>query len=190
MDTLRNERWAETNMVSTLLCADRILSQPGRTLVCYGDVVFHPTIAGRLLSASEDLVISYDVRWLQLWKARFDQPLSDAESFRESEGWLVDIGRKVDRLDEVGGQFMGLLLMSQQGWASVRTLLASLQPAEVERLDTTALLRRLLHAGERIRALAVEGRWCEVDTQADLDGYERQLGQAGWSHDWRWQSER
>ncbi|MCW5619883.1 MAG: hypothetical protein KIS79_02085 [Burkholderiales bacterium] len=58
----------------------------------------------------------------------------------------------------------------------------------VDRLDTTSLLRAAIAAGIWIRCLPVDGRWCEVDSAADLQCYEALLDTpGGWSHDWRWQ---
>lgn len=187
--TLHNARWQTTNMIGTLLCADAVLSRPGRSLVCYGDVVFHPDIVAATLDAVDDIVIPYDRRWRELWAGRFADPLSDAESFAQVDGWLTDIGRRTPRADEIGGQFMGLLALSAPGWAIVRAALQAMPGETVDRLDTTALLRCLLAAGVRIRAVPVEGRWCEVDSASDLAVYGERMERGGWSHDWRWRSD-
>lgn len=185
---IRNERWADTNMVATLLCANAILARPGRTLVCYGDVVFHPAIARDTLREAGDLVLPYDACWRALWTERFTDPLSDAESFKQRDGTLIEIGRRADNLDSIEGQFMGLLSVSQAGWRAISSVLGALPGEAVDRLDTTTLLARLLGTGAAIGTLACRGRWCEVDTQGDLDLYHERLKSRDWLHDWRWEA--
>lgn len=183
---IHNPRWASTNMVGTLLCADAVLSRPGRTLVCYGDVVFHPGIVETALDTAGDIVLPYDRRWRTLWEARFDDPLGDAESFIERGGQLVEIGRRARHLDEIEGQFMGLLLITESGWAAIRGELSRLASADIDLLETTSLLRQLIQAGTAIRTVPCDGRWCEVDSQSDIQRYTELLAKGGWAHDWRW----
>lgn len=184
---IRNERWASTNMVSTLLCADSLLGRPGRTLVCYGDVVFHPEILQATLNCREDIVLPYDRSWRALWEARFADPTSDVESFSQRGGRLMEIGRRVSDLDSIEGQFMGLLAITREGWTRMRSALSTLSPETIDRTDTTALLSLLVASGAAVHAVGVDGRWCEVDSQNDLDLYRGCLLMPDWQHDWRWE---
>jgi NDP-sugar pyrophosphorylase family protein len=55
----------------------------------------------------------------------------------------------------------------------VRALLTGMSAAEVDRLDMTSLLRRLIEAGTVVKGVAAAGRWVEVDSGEDLELYER-----------------
>ena len=137
----------------------------------------------------DDLTISYDQRWLSLWRERFADPLDDAETFRrDSRGLLTGIGDRTEKLEEVQGQYMGLIKITPAGWQHICALLAGLRPEEGNRLDMTSLFQRLIKDGVKISATPVNGRWCEVDCENDLRIYEEHLAEAnGWSHDWRWE---
>ncbi|HZP87694.1 MAG TPA: phosphocholine cytidylyltransferase family protein [Burkholderiales bacterium] len=187
VDTVHNPRWADTNMVASLCCAHALLRQPGRTLVCYGDVLFHPDAVALASQAEADIVLPYDRCWRQLWALRFTDPLVDAESFKQINGTLLDIGRKPLQLDEVQGQFMGLALITQNGWRTIHDALERYGQSAVDRLDTTGLLQRLLHSDVAIRAVPIDGKWCEIDSAEDLALYARLVQQGEWSHDWRWE---
>lgn len=190
LPTIHNPRWAETNMVGTLLHGEALMRRPGRSLICYGDIVVHPDVLRNIASAEGDIVIPYDRRWLELWRARFADPLSDAETFRQEHGRLVEIGQRPTSVEEVGGQFMGLLAITPTGWDQLSLMMRTLPADAVDRLDTTSLLRTALAAGIEVRCLPVDGRWCEVDSAADLQRYEALLdAPGGWSHDWRWQGD-
>lgn len=187
--TVDNPRWSESNMVVSLTCArERLLAGP--CLVSYSDIVVHPSHIARLAACQADIAISYDTKWHALWSLRFEDPLSDAETFRERDGWLEVIGGKTRDPADIAGQYMGLLRFSPAGWERVEGYLGSLPQAEIDRLDMTGLLARLLARGERIACVPIEGRWCEADNQDDLHRYEDAIAKADregtrWSHDWR-----
>ncbi len=185
VDRIHNPFWDKSNMVRTLLQADALLQQEN-CIVSYGDIVYHPDSVRRLSESPADIAISYDTAWLELWSERFADPLSDAESFQSENGRLVDIGRKVSDLSEIAGQYMGLLLFRPHGWQKIRDLLSGYSAIEIDQLDMTTLLSRLLAAGVTIATVPVAGRWLEVDDPDDLAFYEKQIAKkADWQHDWR-----
>ena len=161
--TADNPRWAETNMVGSLACAAEWLCR-GPAIVSYADIVYHPSIVWSLTNAPGDICITYDRLWARLWAERFADPLSDAESFVVRNGQVVSIGEREDSIDEIQGQYMGLLKFTPAGWASVERLLDGLPAPERDRLDMTSLLRRLIAAGIPVQGVPVDGRWCEVDS--------------------------
>jgi choline kinase len=181
-----NPRWAETNMVRSLLCADAWL-KAAPCLVSYSDIVYHSDIVRVLMACEAPLAIAYDLLWRDLWTLRFADPLSDAETFRTApNGNLLEIGKRAASLDEIEGQYMGLLKYTPEGWKLARSLLDRLPAAEQDKLDMTSLLGLLLARGIQIATVPVAGGWCEVDSSADADLYESRLqSQERWSHDWR-----
>lgn len=185
INRIHNPFWDKSNMVRTLLQADELL-QHEACLVSYGDIVYHPDWVKQLNECPADIAISYDKDWLALWSQRFDEPLSDAESFQSEGGYLTDIGRQVTDLADIAGQYMGLLLFRPHGWQQVKNLLKDYSATEIDKLDMTTLLSRLLNSGVSIATIAGSGRWLEVDDPVDLAFYEKRLiSHADWKHDWR-----
>ena len=88
---LDNPRWAQTNMVATLTCADDWL-QADSCIVSYADIVYHPDHVRALAQAPGDLAITYDRLWQELWADRFHDPLRDAETFRRAGDGAVRTG--------------------------------------------------------------------------------------------------
>lgn len=182
--TRDNEDWASTNMVATLACATDLLeAEP--VIVSYGDIVYRPEHVRALQGAEDPIAITYDEQWRGLWDARFEHPEDDAESFVQRDGRLVEIGGRPRQLDEVRGQYMGLLRFTPEGWAEVRDCLAELDTQRRAKIDMTSLLRALLERDVRIGAVPVQGGWCEVDNAEDVALYERRADEAAWAHDWR-----
>jgi len=183
-----NRDWETTNMVRSLTCANAWLRERD-TLVSYSDIAFNRTAVERLVAAGGDIAITYDRLWAALWSGRFADPLGDAETFRIVDGRVVEIGARAASMQEIEGQFMGLLKFSAAGWRTIRAYLDTLEPAAVDRLDMTGLLGRLIAEGVEVRGVPVDGGWVEVDAETDLAYYDRMTGAtapaAGWTHDWR-----
>lgn len=166
-----NEKWHETNMVMTLMEAEPWL-QADTCIVSYSDIVYPPDTVERLIEAEGDIVITYDRLWLALWEARFENPLFDAESFQVNEqGFLQEIGNKVDDLHVIKGQYMGLLRFTPKGWIAVKKYLESVNKEVLNKMDMTSLLQELLLRGIAIQTVPVDGQWCEVDNEHDLNLY-------------------
>jgi L-glutamine-phosphate cytidylyltransferase len=166
-----NQRWSETNMVMSLMAADPWLSEEP-CLVSYSDIVYTPTAVRSLIEAPGDITIAYDPNWQRLWEMRFDDPLSDAETFRLEAGHVVEIGHRAETIEEIKGQYMGLFRFTPTGWAAVKKLMSSLSGRECDKLDVTALLQKLILAGVKISAMPIDDNWYEVDSESDLNLYE------------------
>jgi len=103
---------------------------------------------------------------------RFEESLDDAETFRECNGRLLEIGARPISVDEIEGQFMGLLKFTETGWGEVAVYLARLPLHEQKQLDMTGLLQRLLAQGANIDTVPINDRWFEVDSASDLARYQ------------------
>jgi len=87
-----NQRWAETNMVSSLECAQAWLHDEP-CIVSYSDIFFEPSAVKSLMASDAEVAVTYDPHWLAQWEKRFDDPLSDAETFRlGADGALIEVG--------------------------------------------------------------------------------------------------
>lgn len=190
-ETAVNPQWEHSNMLSSLLCAGSWLEAAfaageEEAVISYADIVYPEGHVRTLCEqgGSAPVAITWDSQWESLWRLRFGDPLSDAESFACKDGFLCDIGRKPQSLDDIQGQYMGLLRVTPQGWQEVIAACQTLGD-DVARTDMTSFLRLLMHRHVSIAAVPIRGQWCEVDNQDDLRAYEARLAEGGWLHDWR-----
>lgn len=172
-----NPRWAETNMVSSLVCAEQWLNAEP-CIISYSDIVYSASAVSSLVECSADLAVTYDPNWLSLWTERFDDPLSDAETFRLSgSGTVTEIGGKPLDLSQVQGQYMGLLRFTPRGWVELSHVRARLPPGQRDAIHMTGILQKVVDAGSvSILAVPYTGGWYEVDSAADLVAYQRWRG--------------
>jgi L-glutamine-phosphate cytidylyltransferase len=167
-----NPRWAETNMVMSLAAGASWL-RSGPVIVSYADIFYRSELVRGLGGARGQLVISYDRAWRRLWTRRFADPLSDAETFRiDPSGQLLEIGGRPTRIEDIGGQYMGLLKFTPTAWNAVEALVDVLDAPTRNRLDMTGLLRKLLARNALpINTFGTDGQWGEIDNPEDLALY-------------------
>ena len=166
-----NQRWFETNMLMSLVAANEWL-QNEVCIASYSDIVFSVDVVDRLKSASGDIVLSYDPNWKDLWSMRFEDPLSDAETFKLEGNRVVEIGNKATSMDEIEGQYMGLVKYTPKGWKQVCGYLEQFKQSEIDSMDMTMLLQGLIGAGVEVQGVPIMDKWYEVDSESDLRKYE------------------
>jgi choline kinase len=168
-----NKRWADTNMVSTLISATQWLEHE-TSIISYADIVYSSDSISTLMNSNEDIVITYDPNWYELWSIRFDDPLSDAETFKLQDGIITEIGNRANSIGEIEGQFMGLIKVSPKGWKRICEYLNRYTTDEIDSMDMTMLLQGLINSGIKVHGVAISDRWMEVDSESDLKIYEKE----------------
>jgi L-glutamine-phosphate cytidylyltransferase len=182
---VHNPRFDSTNMVASLMCARDLLDGSADVVITYGDLVFEPRVVETLLGTDAALATTVDQQWRTLWSERMADPLADAETLRlDPTGNVIELGRRPRSLDEIEGQYMGLILARA---AVARTLVAvydSLDPTlqyegrARDQMYMTTFLQHIIDHTMPVAAATVQGGWLEVDTVEDLATYER-LGDEG-----------
>ncbi|MDZ3993774.1 phosphocholine cytidylyltransferase family protein [Pseudomonas sp. Teo4] len=164
-----NPRWAQTNMVSSLACAESWL-QDEPCIISYSDIFYSAAAVQSLMACTASLAVTYDPNWLALWTDRFGDPLLDAETFcLTPAGTLAEIGNKPTSVHDIQGQYMGLLRFTPEGWAEVVRLRSTMPPEQCDKVHMTHTLQQVIDAGRiPIHALAYAGEWGEVDSSEDL----------------------
>jgi choline kinase len=167
LSTVKNEKWRETNMVASLLCAHELLDDD--LIVSYADIIYSPSAVKILQNQEHDICILYDKNWENLWSARFDDPLEDAESFSidPNEDLILDIGRKNVSKSEIDGQYMGLMSFSRKGLGWIKEIVDGMSEGAGQ-MDMTTLLRALIGRGFPVHGQVFDDAWAEVDSPRDF----------------------
>lgn len=169
-----NGAWESTNMVVTLFSAEPEFGDD--VIVSYGDIVYETRVLDALIAAPGDISVIVDRQWRPYWEARFDDPLSDAESLRLDEaGRIVDIGQPVSTIGDIQGQYIGLMRFHGAGVETLRDVGGSLGKLKrdwmakrsLEQAYMTDLIMEIILRGQPVDAVPVDGGWLEIDTQDD-----------------------
>lgn len=168
-----NPRYASTNMVSTLFCAEPELE--GDVIISYSDIVYSPSVVQRLLAADAELAVVVDRDWRRLWQERMDDPLGDAETLRlDAQGQIVELGKKARSYDEIEGQYIGLLKVAASAWPRLRAFYHGLDRAATydgkrfEQMYMTSFIQAVIDRLLPVAAVPIHGGWLEVDAPSDL----------------------
>jgi choline kinase len=182
LHVVHNDWWQTTGIAFSLLQADPCLTDS--VIVAYGDIVFEPAVLQALLAHDHDgVTIAVNTDWQRLWEHRMDDVLADAESLRRTDDWAItEIGQPAATVDDVQGQFMGLIRIDRsvqdRFFGLYRDALRT-EPLDLSTdpspglWDMTTWLTRWLDAGEHLAGVPVHGGWLEIDTVSDLDTYTR-----------------
>jgi len=165
-----NPKWQSSNMVTSLLAASSWL-RSDTCIISYSDIVYMPSTIEKLKKSNSGISITYDLKWKDLWSMRFDDPLSDAETFKVKEGCVIEIGSRAKNIKDIEGQYMGLIKTTPDGWSSVENFLSKLSPEIIDKMDMTSLLQKMIGLGVKIDAVPISDPWMEVDTESDLAIY-------------------
>jgi L-glutamine-phosphate cytidylyltransferase len=168
-----NPHYYKTNMLWTLFCAEKELE--GDVIVSYGDIVYSRKILQALLQSTADIAVTIDKEWESYWRARNENPLNDAETLKLGEdGAIIEIGQKPKSLNEIEGQYMGLMKFSAKGLRQIKEIFhAAVDDGEllgkaVENAYMTDMLQKVIDLGKPVTAIPVYSGWIEIDTVDDL----------------------
>ena len=171
-----NPRWAKTQMVTSLTYASEWLKTES-CIVSYSDIFYDTSAIRSLMGNNANIAVTYDPNWLEMWKKRFGNPLLDAETFRLNlDETLAEIGKSPKNLEEVQGQYMGLLRFTPIGWKEIERIRKTLPSGQKDCIHMTEILQIILEQSSlAIATVPYKLDWGEIDSSEDLRLFEKTI---------------
>jgi L-glutamine-phosphate cytidylyltransferase len=179
-----NKNFEKTNMIETLFCAKKEINE--RVIVSYGDIIFQNSVVKKLIESKEDFSVVVDKEWKKYWSIRFNNPLDDAESLiLDSENYIQNIGQKTTNLDEIQGQYIGLMMFKGKSTEIIKNFydkMKKLSKINENPLNSdlafelsymTDFLQGLVNEKYRIKAILIKNGWLELDSMHDYEIYNK-----------------
>lgn len=173
-----NPRYDQTNMVSSLFCARSFLQ--GDVIISYGDIVYEPAILKALMDDVSPLAMTIDLAWQKLWSLRMEDPLADAETLKMNPtGEILELGKKPQTLDDIQGQYMGLILWRAAAMKQILDFYDNLDTSAMydgknfDNMYMTSFLQQIIDGLMPAKAVPVQGGWLEIDSTDDLEAYNK-----------------
>lgn len=173
---IENADFADTNMVTSMFCAQAYISKP--VLLCYGDIWYQPTALAKLLDAPDDDAIAVDGKWQDYWRFRYGKVEHDLEELKlNSDEYVTTLGKDTDNVSLQQKRYVGLIKFSQQsfqqgfdiylneehaGWPFCQTV-----PQQSYMTDLLNILIKF--NGIKFKAIDIGRRWLEFDTVEDYE---------------------
>lgn len=174
-----NDRFENTNMVWTMFCAREFLKSCIKDkedlIITYADIIYTSEIIKTLKDYRGEFGVIIDKSWKELWNKRFDDILSDAESLKIKNNKIIEIGKKVESIDEIEGQYIGLFKISHNFIATMINFYDSLDKGKIyDKKDfynmyMTSFLQEIINTFNNIEPVFINRGWIEIDSIADLE---------------------
>lgn len=180
-----NKDYEKTNMLETLFCAENELKDC--VIISYGDIIFEKGVLELLIESKEDISVVIDKKWKNYWFSRMSNPIKDIESLKlDKNGNIIDIGMPVKNLDDVEGQYIGLMKFQNSGIKIMKEFYNNTKEQykktgknplnsdiPFKKSYITDFIRGLINEGHKIKAISIENGWLELDTYQDYDNYNK-----------------
>ena len=176
-----NPDFDTTNMVQSLYCARKLFSGASDLIISYSDIIYERGVLKKLINNNEDISITIDTGWYDLWKIRMEDVLADAESLvLNSDQNIIKIGQRPKSLKEIEGQYIGLFKIPKnisKSFFSIYEIMLKKKLSfgsfqNVKNTQMTKYLQLLIDNGEKLKAILIKNHWLEIDTDFDLELYE------------------
>ena len=179
-----NNNFEKTNMIETLFCAKKEINET--VIVSYGDIIFQDNVVQQLIESKDDFSVVIDKEWKRYWDIRFDNPLDDAESLiLDSENNIKNIGQKTVTLEEIQGQYIGLMMFKGNSTKIIKKFYEKMKelskmgknplnsnlPFELSYM--TDFLQGLINEKYKLKAIVIKNGWLELDSMKDYEIYNK-----------------
>ena len=152
----------------------------GKILTSYSDILFEESILHQLLEFSGDIGIPVDLDWEKSYESRTEHPKSEADNVLIKNEKIIQIQKQIEKKDDgdVIGEFLGPMIFSERGSKIFvenylkleQTNQGSFHKAHsLKKAYTTDMLQELIDLEYDVKPIIINGKWCEVDTQQDLE---------------------
>ena len=175
----RNDRYAETNMVESLMCAKDEFNDD--VIVSYSDIIFEKRLLEGMMESKDDYACAVDDNWKEYWMKRYGRIDFDTESLVIDEnGYITELGKENPRIEDISARYIGLLKFSQKGLKNIVAIMDDAyqrfhdRPWQqsgktVRKAYMTDLLNAVIESGEKVKAIKFKNGWLEFDTNEDYE---------------------
>ena len=175
-----NKMFGETNMVESLFCAEREMTND--LLVCYGDIIYEKNVLDVVLNSSWDIGVTVDTDYWEYWSARLDEPREDVESLVvDGQGAIIELGDPRCSLERAEVRYVGLLKFSKKGLSILKEQYHMHRERSYElekpwyrsksfkKAYMTCMLQAIIESGYTVMPIRIDRGWLEFDTATDYE---------------------
>ena len=184
IECIKNTNFEKSNMMESLFCAREYFTDS--TIISYGDIIYEKRVLQRLIDSEEDFSVIVDKNWEEYWSLRFEDPIQDLESMSiNSDGYITSIGKKIDGLNDIQGQYIGLMKFQNDAISRIKEFYDKVRMLSLknknplnERLSfensyMTDFLQGLIDEGNRLKSVEINSGWLELDNMDDFELYKK-----------------
>jgi len=178
IDYVFNPKYEEVEQAFSLMTARKQIF--GDVIISFGDIIFEDKIIEQILNIKNDIVVGVEPNWRKLYEKRLNNPPTMSDFIAIKNGKIIKLFRNLKEFDEdcVITEFIGLFKLSPKGSKIITEKYAFLEQnhsgkfhdaVSLKKAKIIDLLQELYENGVNMEAISLKGKWCEIDTQQDLE---------------------
>lgn len=169
-----------TNMVETLFKAKEYFDKD--IIISYGDIIYEEKVLKKLLESRHSISVVVDHGWKEYWEMRCDNIYSDAESLvLNDKGCITNIGQKVNTIDLIQGQYIGLSKFNISGIKELIKVYEKekeafkngenyiCQARNIKQIYMTDIIEKIIEENIEVYEVPINRGWIEIDNSNDLN---------------------
>lgn len=173
-----NKQWKTTNVSYSLYKAINELD--GDVVICYSDVVFHPTLIEELTNQPGDIVIATKDLDNEAYQGRMGRLIQKIDKVCVKQGNVEKIGKNLELLSCASSEFVGLIKLTKNGANLLKNILLKLaespktpiqEAKEFKQSFLTDVLQEMIDSGIIVNYIKTDNKWMELDGQSSLSSF-------------------
>ncbi len=177
INCIKNEEYKTTNVNEGLFCAKAKLNDS--VIITYGDIVFEREILEQTLNFKGDIGIVIDLDWEKQYTGKFGRPISEADNVIMNKKQILKISKNLTKKDDlILAESIGIFKLSKSGAKILLDKYNYLKKSHKGKFHSASsfkdaffmdMIQDLIDTNVIIEPIPINGRWCEIDTQLDLE---------------------
>ena len=149
-------------------------------IISYSDIIFDENIMKKIVDFKGDFGIVVDLDWKKAYENRKKHPISEAENVLMTEEKILKIRKNISKNEKFQkiGEFLGIIKLSKLGAKIIVEKFNELEYSHkgkfhdapsLKKAYLTDMIQELIDCNLRITPILITGKWCEIDTEEDLE---------------------
>ncbi len=148
----------------------------GEVLIVYSDIIFDYAILSKIIESNVNMGIAIDMDWEKNYENRTEHTTEEAENVLLDEGKIMEIRKHITNKNNVG-EFLGIMKLSPAGSKIFVNKFLDLEKMHkgsfqdapsLHKGYLTDIIQELVDSKIDVKPIIVNGKWCEIDTNQDL----------------------
>ena len=166
-----NKKYNSREMLYSLILA--LKKYDTNTIFGYSDVIISHKVLNKIIRLNRsNITIPILTNWKKIWKIRKKDPYEDAETlFINKKMELQSIGHKINNIDQIKYQFMGLIYIPRSKRNIVLKQYKKIQ--KKYNLHLTTFINQLVNSKIKVDCVKTKDNWYEFDDYDDYKNYKK-----------------
>jgi len=174
---VNDKKFKEHDQLGSLMIArDNICDD---VIILFADIIFEESILQQILESKAEISLAVDLDWEKSYMNRPNNPFEGADKVRIESGKATRIfkNEKNDDKNFSIGEFIGLMKLTKTGAKKFVDAYNELESTHsgrfhdaesLQKAKLIDLLQELIEQRVEISTTPITGKWCEIDTEQDL----------------------